>query len=150
MSDTRKRIMRIVIDNMEVLDNDRIIRDASTEASRTVSDDGILLLVLTGGREGGSCWGSRSHHFHADAPAVPPPLLLLSDLINAINPEMPFSAFEHIWGCVKIDKEEKTEYYGNSKSYDSYELRFSDLAKVMDSRGIAFAMEDPEDSPCLG
>lgn len=111
------------------------LRDLSDYASTWDDRDGfsiqydkIIQKHITGGAEGGNCWGDEAKQFTNTK--APQGFIPLDRILTAVKPEISFLKYKEIEELIVVDSGSEYEYYGNHTNYDTYTL---DIEKLYDT-----------------
>ncbi|MFA6358981.1 MAG: hypothetical protein WCY09_10025 [Candidatus Omnitrophota bacterium] len=88
----------------------------------------LVLTWITGGAEGGNCWGGEASHYCV--PDGQPEHKLLDALLLELCPEMPYSKFRALQSLLKEDDYTTDGYYGN---FESVSVRHIKLTTLFDA-----------------
>jgi hypothetical protein len=79
------------------------------------TDDVIYVEWIIGGREGGSCWGTRHSAINVEPE---PELIQLDQILERVCPNISFLQYKRLCQeLIKIEKYTDNGYYGNYTDY---------------------------------
>ena len=125
----------MTFEEFEKIVNEVATKGLDSYASRWDDQDGffidngkVIQKHITGGAEGGNCWGDEARRFHNYNSVQP--FLPLDNILKAVNPEISYLKYKEIESLIVSDEENEYEYYGNHTNYDIFVL---DIRKLYDT-----------------
>lgn len=120
----------IVLNSVESLNS----YSSQSEDSFVIENNTIRQSHVTGGAEGGNCWGDEARHFRNPKP--PQEFIPLDKILTTVNPEISYLKYREIQKLIKEGGYNDSEYYGNYTEYVTYSLDIRQLydALFLDER----------------
>ena|SRR5215217_3540414 len=98
------------------------------EDSFNVRDGAIVQMHVSGGAQGGNCWGNEAQYFTNSSSAQE--FLPLDKILTQVNPQISYLQYREIQKLIVEGSKHESEYYGNHTDYTTYTL---DIRKLYDA-----------------
>jgi hypothetical protein len=98
------------------------------EDSFTIENGNIVQKHVSGGAEGGNCWGDEARYFSNNS--GPQKFIPLDNILKAVAPEISYLKYKEIEDLIVEGEDCDREYYGNYTDYTTFSL---DIEKLYDT-----------------
>lgn len=109
--------------NIEQWD-DFYLTDDGTDAHNRI----LCKKWISGGKEGGNCWGNKPE---SRDPDPEPEFKALTNILIHFAPALTFLQYKQIEELLKYDSKSEYEYYGNYAYYDIKYIKLEDLYNLL-------------------